>query len=423
MVRSPSGRQHRAVPDAPLYDPTRTGVLFSVLYVVLFSLMSLGTWAGWGGWYVAAKPGFDVAIGEALAVTVVNLAYGLLVIYGTLTLRPRRWEPRVRYPVIALVALLGSVPRSLGMVAIYSTPSEVTFAVADWAAGFAAGFVAVAAGVYTAEIIGRARFEEARRLHAARRVAKAVAELQNEEMRVRRMVADRLHGTLQYQLVTVTAGLDGIAAQLENGTTPVADAAAELRRAAERLEQIREEEVRSLSHAVFPSGIDLGLVHAVETMMRRLPPQIDMELDVGPALRDLVATLEKPLPTAERLIAVYAVEEGITNALRHGNARKLWVSMEIHPTRDPAAWVLEVSIDDDGDGLTASDPELSGLTRHADRLDAYDGSLELGHSEHGGARLLLRLPFNRRHLQRGCPAAAQQDTPTAPGSSRLALPV
>lgn len=385
----------RTVRDVPLHDPTRTGVLLATVNVVLYSLMSLATWAGWGGLYVASRSGVDGALSEAFAVTAVNLVYGLLVVGGTLLLRPRRWPPRVGYPLIAAVALVASLPRSLAMVTIYSTPAHATYVVAEWVAGFAAGFVAVAAGVFTAELVSRARREEARRLRAARHAAKAVAELQSEELRVRRMVADRLHGTLQYQLVTVTAGLDGVAAQLDAGATLGPDAAADLRAWAERLEQIREEEVRSLSHAVFPAGIELGTVRAVEMMLHRLPPQIEAHLDVGPELRRIVEAVERPLPTAERLIAVYAIEEGITNALRHGNAKRLWISMEMHPTDDKSTWVLDIGVDDDGVGLAQPDPALSGLSRHADRLDAYDGSLELVPSARGGARLHLVLPFNR----------------------------
>ncbi|QAY69644.1 sensor histidine kinase [Xylanimonas protaetiae] len=384
---------YRTVKDLPLHDPTRTGVLLATINVVLYSLMSLATWAGWGGWYIAANSGAGI-LAEALAVTVINLTYGLLVVGGTFLLHPRRWPPRVRYVLIAAVSLVASFPRTLAMRGVHSTPADTTYMLTEWVAGFTAGFVAVAAGVFTAELVSRARAEEARRLRAARSAARAVAELQSEEMRVRRMVADRLHGTLQYRMVTVTAGLDGVAARLDDGA-PAAEAAADVRQWAERLEEIREEEIRSLSHAVFPAGIELGTVRALELMLRRLPPQIEAHLDIGPALQRLVDEVEKPIPPAERLVAVYAIEEGITNALRHGRASRIWLAAEVVPTDDPLAWVLDVTVDDDGSGLAQAEPELSGLSRHAERLEGRGGYLTLGPSPRGGARLHFQLPFTR----------------------------
>ncbi|ACZ29177.1 putative signal transduction histidine kinase [Xylanimonas cellulosilytica DSM 15894] len=395
-----AGRRRRpsaprsAAQDVPLHDPTRTGVLLASVNVTLYSLMSLAAWAAWGGWHTAAETGTNRVLTEALAITAVNFVYGMLVVGGTFLLHPQHWRARVRYPLIAAMALAVALPRTLAMGAIYSIPADITFFLAEWAAGAAAGFVAVAAGLLAAELAHRARTEEAHHLRAARRAAKAVDELQSEEMRVRRMVADRLHGTLQYRLVTVTAGLDGVAAALDSGAT-LAQAAAELREWAERLEEIREEEVRSLSHAVFPAGIELGTVRALEMMLRRLPPQIQAHLEIGPALQRLVDEARQPIPPAERLIAVYTVEEGITNALKHGRASRLWLAADVLPTDDPLSWVLDVTIDDDGDGITQPAPELSGLSRHAARLEARGGSLDLRAGPRGGARLWFRLPFTQ----------------------------
>jgi signal transduction histidine kinase len=371
----------------------RVAVIFGALNVVLYSLMSLAQWAGWGGWYTAAHTSVPHALGEASAVTLVNLAFGLLVLAGVFALHPMRWPSRSRYPLVALVALIGSVPRVLAMQAIHSTPSGLVYVVVEWLAGLAAGFVAVAAGMLTAQLVGAARSAEADRLREAQRAARAVEELQTEELRVRRMVADQLHGSLQHRLVTVTAGLDAVCAQLDAGGSHAA--AGDLRRWAETLEEIREEEVRSLSHAVFPSGVEQSTIRALEIMMRRLPPQIATSVEIGPTYRRLVDQSGALMPMAERLVAVYTVEEGITNALKHGRARSLHLRADVRPTDDPGLWVLDVVVDDDGTGIGEGRPELRGLSRHSERLVARGGSLELGARPEGGARLSFTLPFRR----------------------------
>jgi signal transduction histidine kinase len=375
-------------------DPTRTGTVLAIVNVVLYSIMSLASWAGWGGWYEAAKTSPARVVTEAVALIAVNLAFGLLVVGGTVLLHPLRYRAGIRYTAIAGVAFLASVPRTMAMQAIYTTPISATFILGEWVAGFAAGIVAVAAGLFTAELVARVRSEADQRRETSRRAARAVEELQSEEMRVRRMVADRLHGTLQYQLVTVTAALDGIAERLDTGE-PGRQAASDLREWADRLEQVREEEVRTLSHAIFPAGIELGTLHAIELMLRRLPPQIEAHLDVGPTLHSMVDRFEAALPSAERMIAIYTIEEAMTNALRHGGATQLWVGVEVIPTDDPTTWVLDLGVDDNGRGLAEPDPVLSGLSRHNERLEARGGTLSLGPSVRGGVRLHAQLPFHR----------------------------
>ncbi|QAY64077.1 hypothetical protein ET495_13560 [Xylanimonas allomyrinae] len=369
-------------------DPTRIGVLLSSINVVILSLMALAQWAAWGGWHTAARLAAWASAGEALGVAGVNLAYGLLIVGATFSLRPMRWPARALYPFIAAVALVASLPRVGALHAIYSTPSGWVFLVAEWVSGFAAGFLAVGAGVLTAQFVIRARDEEIRRLHAQQRAARAVEDLQTEELRVRRMVSDQLHGTLQYQLVTVTAGLDGLAARLAAGDPTTS---AELRDLTERLEEIREQEVRSLSHAVFPSGVDLGTARAVEQLLHRLPPQIATSLDVGPGYRRLAGD-GNPLPLAERLVVVYAVEEGVTNALKHGRATTVHVAIDARQAGD--TWVLDVDVDDDGTGVPDPQPAHHGLVRHAGRIESRGGTLDLGPGPLGGARLHLTLPFD-----------------------------
>lgn len=393
----------------PAFPPARLALLLAAANVVLVALLALAQWAAWGGAQAAAEESAPLeALLEGGLVVATDLGYGFLVIAVVFAGHPlrRRWPARLA--VITAAALVFSVPRALVLLAVRSTPGTPVYITVESLAGAVAVVIAVATALFAAGLVERMRREARRRRAATAEAARAVEELQDEELRVRRMVADQLHGSLQHRLVTVTAALDALAARVEatgaaagHETAPTAsegapELAAELRGLAETVEEIREADVRSLSHAVFPAGADISVIDAIAIMLRRLPPSIATTLTLGPVYRALVEQGVAPLPLAERLIAVYAVEEAVTNALKHGHARTAHISAEIDTT--PAdRWILVVVVDDDGAGPPAPVPTLSGLERHRARIVSRGGGLELGAGPNGGGRLRFRLPFEPPH--------------------------
>jgi len=382
--------------EPELRDPTRFGIALSVINVGLYSVMALAQWMGWGGFYAASgTPGR--LLSDAFAVMAINFTFGLLVIVGVFVLKPMHFRARVRYPLIALVALVAAAPRVLAMMAIYTTPSGSTFLLAEWMSGWVAGTIAVTTGVLTAGLVGRARREHARWTNEHEKARQASDELHTEEMRVRRMVADQLHGRLQYRLVTIAAGLDADAVKF--GSAGSAEVAEVLSAYANQLDQVREQEVRALSHAVYPAGIELGAVTAIKAMVHRLPPQIAASLTTGPNLTKAIEAGTTVMPLAERLIAVFTIEEAITNALKHGHATSLAIDLEFRALDDAGAMVLEGKVDDDGRGLPAGakaaddDSAHTGLGRHGERLTSRGGHLTLSNRLGGGTRLEFSLPF------------------------------
>jgi signal transduction histidine kinase len=377
--------------------PTSLAILVASVNVVLFSLVSLAGWASWGGAAHAAAGGDHGAATvatEAAAVFLVNLGYGALVVAIVYALHPfaHRWGVRVALVVGA--AVVAAPLRALALAALHTTPTGTLYTTVEWVVGAAAGAVAVGAGLVTAALVDRARTESRRRDEERARAERAVQELQDEELRVRRMVADQLHGTLQFRLVTVTAALDALAAEL----TAAGDAAhaQDARTWANALDEIREEDVRSLSHALFPTGADLSAAQAIEVLLDRLPPTIRASIEIGDTYRHMIDAQRAPLPMAERLVAVYTVEEAVTNALKHGRAQAVRVQAEATPTDVDGRWVFEVTVDDDGAGLAEPRPPLHGLERHRQRIEQRGGTLELtGNPAGKGARLRFTLPFAR----------------------------
>lgn len=251
--------------------------------------------------------------------------------------------------------------------------------------------MAIATGFLVAALIEREDRERARRRAEEERTRDAVAELEREELRVRRLVADRLHGTVQHRLVVVASGLDQIADRLTAGDEDPARWAPTLRDWALDLDELREEHVRALSHSLFPSGADLGTYEAIRALLDRLPPTVATTVELGPTMKELVRRLHAPLPLRDRLVVVYTTEEAVTNAIKHGSADRVtvWVEARNHG----GSWELEVCVDDNGTGPVSDTPPLSGLARHRARAEARGGSLHLERNEDGGGRLRLLLPF------------------------------
>jgi signal transduction histidine kinase len=120
-------------------------------------------------------------------------------------------------------------------------------------------------------------------------------------------------------------------------------------------------------------------------------------LDQIPALREsfrnagLVVDVEidddlGPIAPALDLNTYRIVEEGLTNALRHGDADRAWVRIW------PTAGLLHVEVDDNGRGLGSGDGAHGhGLVGVAERAAMHGGRSALQPGPRGGCRLAVTL--------------------------------
>jgi signal transduction histidine kinase len=94
----------------------------------------------------------------------------------------------------------------------------------------------------------------------------------------------------------------------------------------------------------------------------------------------------QPLPAGVDLTAYRLVQEGLTNALKHGRAKRAQVVVR-YGDGD-----LEVTVSDDGRGSGGGDGGGHGLVGMRERVAVYDGELEAGPRPEGGYRLRAKLP-------------------------------
>jgi len=150
-----------------------------------------------------------------------------------------------------------------------------------------------------------------------------------------------------------------------------------------------------------------GMRHAVQ-VLREADGDRTVELAPQPTLADLRGIVERlapvgldvevalpdPLPAVDpqvELAAVRIAQEGVTNALRHAEARRAVVRVA------EEAGHLVVAVDDDGrsgkaPALTGSGHGLRGM---AERAAACGGRLDIGRSDLGGWSVWATLPCHR----------------------------
>jgi signal transduction histidine kinase len=186
----------------------------------------------------------------------------------------------------------------------------------------------------------------------------------------RRRIERDLHDGVQQRLVTAILALRAIQAADPSGDQlkgELTDAANGLASALDDLAEIS----RGIHPAVLAKG---GIAAALETLARRSPVPVDLEL--GTRTR---------LPAPIEVAAYYVVCEALTNVAKHAEASTARVTVAV---RDD---ILELSIRDNGRG-GADTNHGSGLIGLADRVDALGGTIEIASPIGAGTALRVVLP-------------------------------
>jgi len=185
----------------------------------------------------------------------------------------------------------------------------------------------------------------------------------------RHRLARDLHDGAQQRLVTVGLTLRHVQHTLD-GSAPEAihdldEAVGELAHAIDDL--------RELAGGLRPSSLDHGLRAALDDLASRTPTPV--RLDV---------TTERFTPAIETA-AYFIAAEGLTNAVKHAQARRIVLAVAHN------AGHLVVALDDDGMG-GADLRRGTGLLGLADRARSHGGTLEITSRPGAGTSLRATLP-------------------------------
>jgi two-component system sensor histidine kinase UhpB len=143
----------------------------------------------------------------------------------------------------------------------------------------------------------------------------------------------------------------------------------------------------------------------VRSMLGRLRPASPVELGLEPSLRNLVAfwqarrpgidigfrlTVEEDdLDVAAKEVIYRVVQEGLTNAVRHGHPDRIDISVD----SGGGGTAVVARVADNGIGLSGAKALGFGLTGLRDRVLARGGAFEVGGGvDGGGLTVTARLP-------------------------------
>ncbi|EIC07878.1 ATP-binding region ATPase domain protein [Microbacterium laevaniformans OR221] len=389
--RADAGTDHRIVLVATAAAP---------LAVTIYT--SLQAWL-LNGCTAAQGVGVEVwaAVGAAVVAPVVMLS-------AVHVLRPERYGYLARFlsvVAIAVGAALTLAAARAALAALLAPDAVAPARIGEYISATVAAACAVGLGLVQVDVARRIRHAEREQSIAQARAAGLVAELQEEELRLRYELAETIHGSVQGTFVVMEARLRHLALSAQHADAGIAG---ELHAVAAQLERLREKELRALSGRLYPVDLERGLAPAVRALVVRLPPSVAVT-----APDDAVfAAFESRLSHEARVLVVRVIEDAFSNALRHGSADHVII------TARESGSTLHVVVSNNGSAPPAT-PSLSGLARLRRRAQVLGGELVLA-PRHGGrspsgARLALTLPMlsveNARRAAASAGATAAPRTP------------
>lgn len=210
------------------------------------------------------------------------------------------------------------------------------------------------------------------------RLAELVIRAQDEE---RARIARELHDSTAQTLAALQMQL-AAARRAPAGTVTAAELAD-----LHRLARGAVEEVRTMSHTIYPRVLDdLGLAPALEWLARRARETTGVDIEVN----------VEPLPELRKEVSAvlyHLAQEAIRNALRHGRPSRIDLCLTGCLDR------VTMDITDDGTGFDLEEAEQRrpgmGLFSMRERVSLVDGRLSVDSGPGRGTTLTATIPVAR----------------------------
>jgi signal transduction histidine kinase len=229
--------------------------------------------------------------------------------------------------------------------------------------------------------------EEAER--QMRQLSQRLVATQEEE---RKKLSRELHDHVGQMLTALRMELGRIERTRAPADTQIGGTVAECRQLVDNMVRT----VRDLALGLRPSMLDdFGLQPALEWHVRDFTRRYGVRVELN------VQGDFDGLPDQHRTCVYRAVQEALTNCVRHAKARAVGVTVTGHANR------LEVSVTDDGIGLDpAVRREGFGLRGIEERVKELDGAMAITSSAGAGTTLAIRIPLPPRTVEVALASAA-----------------
>jgi len=220
----------------------------------------------------------------------------------------------------------------------------------------------------------------------AQELSKSHQRLINAQESLRKDIASQLHGTVQSRLIL----LEHKIAELEARTRSkwMTEELADVR---QRLEELQNEHIRSISHRLFPSILRLGITTGLESLIDEYSTKLPVDLQVSKKLRDREQANRKLIPDNVKLALYRIAEEALSNISKHTPAAN---NIVVKLSSDGR--ILRLTVRDDGSGSNTTRPSTGiGLLLISDYAAAAGGSCTIESIPGKGTQVTAELPLAR----------------------------
>lgn len=255
---------------------------------------------------------------------------------------------------------------------------------------FNAGMVLVLLVLHWASARAQGRLERANQALAVQNIA--VRESRERMVQTadstKRAIAEELHGTVQSKLFAVWMHLLQFKETLPGLSPEQSD---ELDKITVDVDNIREEDIRGISHRLHPSIVRVGASAGLRSLRNFYESMVPVELNMNEAAVNLEPAGTSVIPDNLRLGIYRVAELAMGNVAKHSKATNCtveWIYDEIDQQ-------LVMTVADDGVGFDPAEIREAGLgmVNISDYADAMNARLEIDSRPGHGTKLTLTIPF------------------------------
>jgi signal transduction histidine kinase len=204
----------------------------------------------------------------------------------------------------------------------------------------------------------------------------------------KRAIAEELHGTVQSKLFAVWMQLTQFR---ETNLDTISDQVEELDKIILDLDNIREDDIRGISHRLHPSIVRVGATVGLRSLRNFYESIIPVELEINEAAAELEPAGSSVVPDNIRLGVYRIAELAMGNVARHAEATVCSVGWSY----DEVDQQLIKTVSDNGKGFDPAEIRQTGLgmVNIGDYADSMNASLEITSQPGMGTKLKLSIPF------------------------------
>ena len=201
-------------------------------------------------------------------------------------------------------------------------------------------------------------------------------------------VAGLLHGRVQGRMIVLGHWLRECQESLRENPSEAAEG---LERVSKLLQEIRDQELRSITRQLYPSITRTGLPSAVNSLADRFRSMLSVDVIIDSSISKLDSPLHQGLNESTRLVVYRVAEEALGNVAKHSGAQKARINLGLSETAQEV--VLEIW--DNGRGFDQSQTGPGhGLLTMEDYVVPLGGSVTVRSSVGMGTSVKAWVPVH-----------------------------